>query len=96
MSFDLTTSDPHQSFTLGHYTPKYEAEVYPTIKQGMMLKSLCLHFKGTGKQVGFNYIGLKGFGNKNRRGIVQGKYEVIPTLQEQTGKSMFEGQKFIE
>ena len=85
VSFSIVDNNPDYSFNDLHFTPKNEIELYPVIKAGFTLKSLCIHIASEENNIGLHYLGLKGFGNKNKRGVVDTRYEVLSTKAEDKG-----------
>ena len=58
MDFELTETDPFESFKLDHYTPQYEAEIYPNILKASNVRSLAIHFRSSKFHIaGLNYVG---------------------------------------
>lgn len=87
VAFDLTAQEPYQRFDAPHFSPKWETELTPTPIKGGFLRSLTLHFRSSAPSVGLQYIGLKGYGNKSRRGVVEAEYELVPTADKKRGET---------
>ena len=59
------------------------------------MRSVAIHVKGGQSVVGLNYIGLKGFGNKGKRIVVDTKYEILNLPKENSNKISEDTIKFV-
>ena len=69
-------------FSLDHYTVNSELEVYLLPSKTLSVRSLSVHLSGEGDRIGIRYMGLKGYGNKSKRGIVEAQYESMRSVEE--------------
>jgi hypothetical protein len=88
VSFDIIEEEPDFHFECHHFTPRGEIEIYPNVLKCSNLRTIVLHFRGNAKNVGLNYIGLKGFSQKGKRFIVQTNYELVNTEKSKFGEKL--------
>ena len=95
VAFDLTEEEPYETFTGLHFTEKGEMEIYPKINKGKPVKTISIHLKGNQTIIGLQYLGIKGFGNNNKRAIVEAEYELIPQTQSKTNSNDLKDKNYM-
>ena len=94
VSWDLISEPPYEVFMQPHFTPKFETEIYPKINKEKPIRNIGIYMKGKYGFVGLQYLGIKGFGNKSKRGIVEADYELIATNDKQMSENLLKDINF--